>query len=120
MERVCRQQSGLFPSPAEIKLSCDCPDSAGMCKHIAAVLYAIGARLDQQPELLFRLHDVDEKELIAGAGQGLPLARKSPGKTKVLAGEDLSALFGLDIAEDADATPTKPAKKSLNKKGRKA
>ncbi len=47
-----------------------------MCKHVAAVLYGIGARLDQQPELLFKLHKVDEKELIAKAGKGLPLRRK--------------------------------------------
>jgi len=98
MERVCRQKTGLFPSPDEIKLSCSCPDWAGMCKHVAAVLYGIGARIDQQPDLLFRLHEVDEKELIAGAGKALPLARRAPDTTKVLDGEDLSALFGLDIA----------------------
>src|SRR5690349_6604564 len=46
MDRVCRQGDGLFPAPSEIKLSCDCPDSAGMCKHIAATLYGVGARLD--------------------------------------------------------------------------
>ena len=78
MERVCRQKTGLFPSPDEIELSCSCPDWADMCKHVAAVLYGIGARLDQQPELLFRLHNVDEKELIAGAGKALPLARRAP------------------------------------------
>ena len=75
MERVCQQKSGLFPSPNEIELSCSCPDWADMCKHVAAVLYGIGARLDQQPELLFRLHKVDERELIARAGNNLPLAK---------------------------------------------
>jgi uncharacterized Zn finger protein len=99
MERVCRQKTGLFPSPAEIQLSCSCPDWAAMCKHVAAVLYGIGARLDHQPDLLFRLHRVDEKELIAGAGKALPLAKKAPAATKVLGGEDLAVLFGLDIAE---------------------
>src|SRR5467141_2435185 len=93
MERVCRQKTGLFPSPDEIQLSCSCPDWAGMCKHIAAVLYGIGARIDQQPELLFRLHEVDEKELIAGAGTALPLSRQAPAAGKVLGGEDLSVLF---------------------------
>ena len=106
MERVCQQKTGLFPSPDEIQLSCTCPDWADMCKHVAAVLYGIGARLDQQPDLLFRLHDVDEKELIAGAGQALPLAKKAPAAKKVLGGEDLSALFGLDMAPDA--SPAKP------------
>jgi uncharacterized Zn finger protein len=100
MERVCQQRSGLFPSPDEIKLSCSCPDWADMCKHVAAVLYGIGARLDQQPELLFRLHKVDEKELIAKAGNNLPLSKNRPAATKVLRdGEDLSALFGLDMAQ---------------------
>jgi uncharacterized Zn finger protein len=106
MERVCQRKTGLFPSPGEIQLSCSCPDWADMCKHVAAVLYGIGARLDQQPDLLFRLHNVDEKELIAGAGQSIPLAKKAPAAKKVLGGEDLSALFGLDMAPDA--SPAKP------------
>ena len=100
MERVCRQKTGLFPSPQEIKLSCSCPDSAYMCKHIAAVLYGIGARLDQQPELIFRLHNVDEKELIANVGATLPQAGKAPAAGKILAEDDLSAIFGLEIAPD--------------------
>ncbi len=122
MERVCRQKTGLFPSPNEIKLSCSCPDWAAMCKHVAAVLYGIGARLDQQPDLLFRLHNVDEKELIAGAGKDQQLTRKAAAATKVLGGEDLSALFGLDIAEGTDsglpgatAAKTKPAKARAGK-----
>ena len=106
MERVCRQKTGLFPSPDEIELFCSCPDWADMCKHVAAVLYGIGARLDQQPALLFRLHNVDENELIAGAGKALPQAKKAPAAGKVLKGEDLSAMFGLDMAPDAG-----PAKK---------
>jgi hypothetical protein len=103
MERVCRQKTGLFPSPDEIQLSCSCPDWADMCKHVAAVLYGIGARLDQQPDLIFRLHNVDEKELIAGAGTALPQAKKAPAAGKVLGGEDLSVLFGLDIAQGTGA-----------------
>jgi uncharacterized Zn finger protein len=114
MERVCRQGSGLFPSPPEIKLSCSCPDWASMCKHVAAVLYAIGARLDQQPELLFKLHKVDEKELIAKAGQRLPLDTKAPAPEKALGSEDLSAIFGLEMAqtEDVPASSLGPAAKS--------
>jgi SWIM zinc finger len=103
MERICRQKTGLFPSPSEIKLSCSCPDWAEMCKHVAAVLYGVGARLDQQPELLFRLHQIDEKELIAKAGRALPLVTRGPAAGKLLGGEDLSELFGLDMAPSAGA-----------------
>jgi uncharacterized Zn finger protein len=110
MERICRQNTGLFPSPKEIQISCSCPDWAEMCKHVAAVLYGIGARLDKQPELLFRLHGVDERELIAHADAGLPLAKKGPAAAKVLGGEDLSALFGLEMAASAARTrPSTPA-----------
>ncbi len=99
MERICRQKTGLFPSPTEIKLSCSCPDWADMCKHVAAVLYGIGARLDQQPELLFRLNQVDKNELVAKV-DALPLAHKGPAAAKVLGGgEDLAKLFGLDMAQ---------------------
>lgn len=118
MERICQQRTGLFPSPQEIKLSCSCPDWASMCKHVAAVLYGIGARLDEQPELLFRLREVDEKELIARAGTGLPLAKKAPAAEKVLAGSDLSEIFGLEMATGEDGSapestpaPAKPAKR---------
>src|SRR6185436_7136815 len=99
MERICRQSHGLFPSPAEIQLSCSCPDWADMCKHVAAVLYGIGARFDHQPELLFRLREVDEKELIAKAGTALPLAKQRLATAKVLGGADLSDMFGLDMAQ---------------------
>jgi len=99
MERICRQHTGLFPSPDEIELSCSCPDWAGMCKHVAAVLYGIGARFDQQPELLFRLHEVSEQELIAKAGKELPLAKQGPAAAKILGNEDLAGIFGLDMAQ---------------------
>src|SRR6202043_2606152 len=84
MERVCRQKTGLFPSPDEIKLSCSCPDWAGMCKHVAAVLYGVGARLDEKPALLFALRGVDENQLLANAGRELSLKKAVPATTKVL------------------------------------
>src|SRR5213083_1539994 len=59
MTRICHERTGLFPSPAEITFTCSCPDWALMCKHVAAVLYGIGARLDLQPDLLFALRNVD-------------------------------------------------------------
>jgi uncharacterized Zn finger protein len=108
MERICRPQQGLFPTPAEIKLSCSCPDWADMCKHVAAVLYGVGARFDHQPELLFRLRGVDESELIASAGSGIPLSTHAPAASKILSSDDLS-IFGLDLAEIP--TPKKPVRK---------
>jgi uncharacterized Zn finger protein len=100
MERICQQKSGLFPSPREIELSCSCPDWAEMCKHVAAVLYGIGARLDHDPELLFRLNQVNEHDLITKAGSSLSLTNKGLVPGKVLGGdEDLSAMFGLDIQQ---------------------
>src|SRR5271163_3596645 len=99
MDRVCREGDGLFPSPTEIKLSCSCPDWADMCKHIAAALYGVGARLDEKPQLLFVLRDVDETEMLASAGQDSPLTRAAPGAAKVLDESDVAALFGLEMAE---------------------
>lgn len=116
MERICRQDRGLFPSPSEIKLSCSCPDWADMCKHVAAVLYGIGARFDRQPELLFRLREVDEKELIAQAGRALPLAKQAPAADRVLGGEDLSEIFGLDMAQSANPDSAPAGRKQATPK----
>ena len=99
MDRVCREGDGLFPSPTEIKLSCSCPDWADMCKHVAAALYGVGARLDEKPQLLFVLRDVDETEMLASAGQDSPLTRAAPSAAKVLDESDVAALFGLKMAE---------------------
>jgi uncharacterized Zn finger protein len=104
MERICRQDNGLFPRPSDIRFSCSCPDYASMCKHVAAVLYGVGARLDNQPELLFRLRAVNENELVAQIDRSLPIAKARPTAGKVLAAGDLSSLFGLDMAE-ADSPP---------------
>ncbi len=117
MERICQQKTGLFPSPTEIEFSCSCPDWASMCKHVAAVLYGIGARLDHQPERLFPLRRVNENDLIAQAGSGLPLTQHGPKAEKVLSVDSLSDLFGLEIASDTpDEKPVdKPAAKPKNK-----
>jgi len=104
MERICKPGSGLFPAPREIKLDCSCPDWATMCKHVAAVLYGVGARLDQQPELLFRLRRVDPKELVAQAGAGLPKGRKGPAAGKVLEEDRLADVFGIEMDEGAART----------------
>jgi hypothetical protein len=107
MERLCRQEGGLFPRPSDIRFSCTCLDHALLCKHVAAALYGVGARLDQQPELLFRLRAVDETELVAGIDMALPLSKTAPAAGRLLETDDISALFGLDMA--ALEAPTAPA-----------
>ena len=99
MERICKPGTGLFPSAGEIKFKCSCPDSAAMCKHVAAVLYGAGARLDSQPELLFGLRRVDAKDLVTQAGAGLPKARKGPKSSKLLDDSELGNVFGIEMAE---------------------
>ena len=115
MERVCQSGTGLFPSPKEITFTCTCPDWASMCKHVAAVLYGIGARLDEKPELLFALRKVDEKDLIAEAGKDLPLAGKGRKTGKVLESAELANIFGIELA---DATEP-PVEKTIHKSKRK-
>ena len=55
---------GLFPIESEIKFSCNCYDSANMCKHVTAILYGIGARFDQDPILFFKLRNIDFEVLL--------------------------------------------------------
>ena len=102
MEAVTREKSGLFPEPAEITFKCSCPDYAGICKHVAAVVYGIGARLDQKPELLFLLRGVDHLELIAEAGD-VVAGHAGSADTGVVF-EDISGIFGIDL-DDSPATP---------------
>ena len=111
MQRICQQGDGLFPTPKEITFDCTCPDWASMCKHVAAVLYGIGARLDQQPELLFGLRHVDAKDLITEAGAGLIKPVKRPKAAKLLDEASLADVFGIEMAE---ATP--PAKPATQRK----
>ena len=98
MTRLCEEKTGLFPSPKDILFTCSCPDWASMCKHVAAVLYGIGARLDHQPELLFTLRKVDQQDLIARAGSDMSKTRKGPARAKVLESDDLSGMFGIEMA----------------------
>ena len=98
--------SGLFPSPREIAMSCSCPDDAVLCKHVAATLYGVGSRLDQEPELLFRLRQVDGADLIAAATSGNVSKAAIPTAT-TLGGEDLAAVFGIEL----DPTPVAKAKR---------
>lgn len=116
MEVITRKETGLFPAPAQIHLKCSCPDWATMCKHVAAVLYGVGARLDHRPELLFELRSANPAELIAQAASGgLVRAGAARAKEKVLKGADLSSVFGIDIEGEEEEAPA-PAKRARGKK----
>lgn len=127
MEIITCKQRGLFPSPKQITMECSCPDGAVMCKHVAAVLYGVGARLDERPELFFQLRNVDHSELITAAGTatGVTHAAKTD---RALESADLSALFGIELEADAPGRPSaegparrKPRSTSTTKtKGKKA
>jgi uncharacterized Zn finger protein len=92
---------GLFPAPREIKLSCSCPDWAVMCKHVAAVLYGVGARLDEDPALFFTLRGVKIEELISEAIQKKTqsmLGKAGAKSRRVLEDIDVTAMFGVEVA----------------------
>ena len=99
MAVVSDRTHGLFPQPGEIDLHCSCPDWATMCKHVAAVLYGVGSRLDHRPELLFLLRGVDAGELIS-AEVVLPTGATLPGED-ALGEAGLADIFGIDIDESA-------------------
>ena len=120
-----QEGSGLFPSPKEIHLECSCPDWANMCKHVAAVLYGIGARLDEDPSLFFKLRQVDMNDLIGKAIQKTSetwLEKAGEAATPTIAEADLGAVFGIDMdaAPEFAGTPPKGAKPAKKKKLEKA
>lgn len=100
MEIVCDRHTGLFPQLAEIKFSCSCPDHAVMCKHVAAVLYGIGRRLDERPDLLFVLRNVDPAQL---AQAGPEISDTSFDKAQ------LENIFGIELdMDESDPDESQP------------
>ncbi len=106
---ITHKEKGLFPHPKEIKLNCSCPDWAEMCKHVAAVLYGVGARLDDSPELLFELRKVDHLELVAHPTLA-PASILQDG-TKTLHNKDLASIFGIELVEEKTIKGKKELKK---------
>jgi uncharacterized Zn finger protein len=101
MERICKPGIGLFPAPNDIRFRCSCPDWASMCKHVAAVLYGVGARLDHQPELLFELRRVDAKDLVAKAGSFVPKAKDGFATNRLLDESAIANVFGIEMVDIA-------------------
>ena len=99
MRQVACRDGGLFPHPKELEMECSCPDWAEMCKHVAAVCYGVGARLDETPELLFRLRGVDHEDLVAAAGVAAVLDKGVAAAGRKRVEGDLSEVFGIDLAD---------------------
>ncbi len=114
LQEIATPGTGLFPAPKEIKLSCSCPDWAEMCKHVAAVLYGVGARLDEKPELFFTLRGVDVQDLITSASATATAALTGdPAADAGLTDADLSALFGVELETRSAASASAPAKATV-------
>ncbi len=101
MKVLCRPENGLFPSTRELSMSCSCPDGAWLCKHLAAVLYGVGARLDEEPGLLFVLRGVDQTELVSHAAEKAMAGHR--GATGGLERGSLSEVFGIEL--DGEPAP---------------
>ena len=102
-------KDGLFPEPRDMTLDCSCPDAAEVCKHVAAVLYGVGVRLDARPELFFVLRQVEQAELLTSATAGA-VARGRPVAGKRIAADRLSSVFGIELEDTLPAPPRRPRK----------
>jgi uncharacterized Zn finger protein len=106
MAHVCHQGTGLFPVPAEISYRCTCPDGSGggwLCKHVGATLYGVGIRLDEDPELLFRLRQVTATDLVTHATERLTAEGSGKSGRRAIAADQLSSVFGIEL-DAASAT----------------
>ena len=110
MQTVTHQQTGLFPQPSEITMKCSCPDWAHVCKHVAAVMYGVGARLDESPELLFLLRAVDHRQLVSDDLEIPPSNRNKPQVSG-----DLADIFGIEL-ESSPVKVNQKVKKARTKK----
>lgn len=114
MSMVCDPKGGLFPLSPDFKLACDCPDSATMCKHIAAVLYGVGSRLDVDPAQLFTLRGVRFEELIDVTHAVTQAITTGQGRRKRLDDHVFADLFNLDVASQPVVEEIKTSHPSSN------
>ena len=96
LEDFCNPETGLFPKPREIHFDCSCPDGASCCKHVAATLYGIGARLDAQPELFFTLRGIDPNSIVSAE----VVDALTGDASSELEGADLGDVFGIALDEE--------------------
>ena len=108
MQIVTRHERGLFPAPKEIDLDCSCPDWADLCKHVAASLYGVGAKLDQNPALLFLLRGVDPADLIskASAAEAVRQTTGKAGAAPAMSDSEVADVFGIELEpQSASSAP---------------
>ncbi len=121
---LTHRETGLFPAPREIDLRCSCPDGAYVCKHIAAVMYGVGARLDLRPELFFLLRQVDQAELIGSALKadvlGAAFAQTTATGKRRIASSAVASVFGIELEEAAPAASKKVGIMQKNAAGKTA
>ncbi len=118
MQRLTQAEGGLFPHKTEISMTCSCPDSASVCKHIAAAFYGVAARLDQRPDLLFKLRNVDHLELIAHATDAANLDQALSSSGESLSDADLGDIFGIEL-ESTDISSAVPGKRTPKQTSRR-
>jgi uncharacterized Zn finger protein len=98
LKDIFTEEGGLFPTPREISFSCTCPDWALMCKHVAAVMYAIGVRFDENPFYFFELRGIDVDRFINVALENrldLMLEHADCSSDRIISSENVNALFGI-------------------------
>ena len=113
-----REPGGLLPQPGHITMSCSCPDWAHLCKHLAAVLYGVGVRLDESPDLLFKLRGVEPDALVRALPSILDGDAAPPGRR--LKRTDLASLFDLELEEGPLPRPATRRKTRADSESRRA
>lgn len=105
----------LFPTAGDFETWCSCPDWANPCKHVAAVLYTLATRFDDDPFLLFALRGRTRDEVLTALRAeraGVDAVDEEPAEPVVVPFDELRAadLFGEDwpeveLAPDRDVDP---------------
>ncbi len=97
--------SGMFPSLDEITFSCGCPDWASMCKHVAAALYGVGVRIDEDPGKFFKLRKVNISDLVSRAVEDRTknlLEKAGTNRSRVIDHSKIQNVFDIDMEDDVD------------------
>ena len=98
LKDIFTEDGGLFPTPRDISFNCSCPDWAMMCKHVAAVMYGIGVRFDENPFYFFKLRGIDPDRFISVAVESSVermLEHANDESDRIIRDEDLTELFGV-------------------------